>query len=98
MAKTSVDSAVLRSSATQVKNIAGNIESEMNSLSRIISTTAAAWEGSSKDSFETTYNTVYKKTLTALQSSLLEYAREMEIFANKSDEFDQQGARMFDIS
>ena len=98
MAKTSVDSVVLRSSATQVKNIAGNIESEMNSLSRIIATTTAAWEGSSKDSFETTYNTVYKKTLTALQNSLLEYAREMEVFANKSDEFDQQGARMFDIS
>ena len=44
--KISLDTAALRSSAAQVKGIAGNLENELHSLEQIIASTANAWEGS----------------------------------------------------
>ena len=42
----SLDTAALRSSAAQVKGIAGNLENELHSLEQIIASTADVWEGS----------------------------------------------------
>ena len=65
--KISLDTAALRSSAAQVKGIAGNLENELHSLEQIIASTANAWEGSAKDSFERTFQTTYKKNLVYLR-------------------------------
>ena len=88
----SLDTAALRSSAAQVKGIAGNLENELHSLEQIIASTADAWEGSAKDSFERTY----KKNLTEIKTSLQNYAKAMEEYANENDDVTSRGARRFD--
>ncbi len=92
----SLDTAALRSSAAQVKGIAGNLENELHSLEQIIATTADAWEGTAKDSFERTFQTTYKKNLTEIKNSLENYAKAMEEYANENDEVTNRGARRFD--
>lgn len=92
----SLDTALLRSSAAQVKGIAGNLESELHSLESIINSTADAWEGPAKDSFEKTFQTTYKKNLTEIYKSLESYAKAMEQFANDNDELTRSGARRFE--
>ncbi len=92
----SLDTAALRSSAAQVKGIAGNLENELHSLEQIIATTADAWEGTAKDSFERTFQTTYKKNLTEIKNSLENYAKAMEEYANENDEVTSRGARRFD--
>ena len=91
--KISLDTAALRSSAAQVKGIAGNLENELHSLEQIIASTANAWEGSAKDSFERTFQTTYKKNLTEIKNSLQNYAKAMEEYANENDEVTSRGAR-----
>ena len=92
----SLDTAALRSSAAQVKGIAGNLENELHSLEQIIASTADAWEGSAKDSFERTFQTTYKKNLTEIKTSLQNYAKAMEEYANENDDVTSRGARRFD--
>ena len=92
----SLDTAALRSSAAQVEGIAGNLENELHSLEQIINTTADAWEGEAKDSFERTFQTTYKKNLTEIKNSLQNYAKAMEQYANDNDEVTRSGARRFD--
>ena len=92
----SLDTAALRSSAAQVKGIAGNLENELHSLEQIINTTADAWEGEAKDSFERTFQTTYKKNLTEIKNSLQNYAKAMEEYANENDEVTSRGARRFE--
>ena len=92
----SLDTAALRSSAAQVKGIAGNLENELHSLEQIIASTADAWEGSAKDSFERTFQTTYKKNLTEIKTSLQNYAKAMEEYANENDDVTSLGARRFD--
>lgn len=92
----SLDTAALRSSAAQVKGIAGNLENELHSLEQIIASTADAWEGTAKDSFERTFQTTYKKNLTEIKNSLQNYAKAMEEYANDNDEVTSRGARRFD--
>ena len=92
----SLDTALLRSSAAQVKGIAGNLESELHSLESIINSTADAWEGDAKDSFERTFQTTYKKNLTEIYKSLENYAKAMEQYANDNDEVTRSGARRFE--
>ena len=94
--KISLDTAALRSSAAQVKGIAGNLETELHSLEQIIASTANAWEGSAKDSFERTFQTTYKKNLTEIKNSLQNYAKAMEEYANENDEVTSRGARRFE--
>ena len=94
--KISLDTAALRSSAAQVKGIAGNLENELHSLEQIIASTANAWEGSAKDSFERTFQTTYKKNLTEIENSLQNYAKAMEEYANENDEVTSRGARRFE--
>ncbi len=94
--KISLDTAALRSSAAQVKGIAGNLENELHSLEQIIASTANAWEGSAKDSFERTFQTTYKKNLTEIKNSLQNYAKAMEEYANENDEVTSRGARRFE--
>lgn len=92
----SLDTAALRSSAAQVKGIAGNLENELHSLEQIIASTADAWEGTAKDSFERTFQSTYKKNLTEIKNSLQNYAKAMEEYANENDEVTSRGARRFD--
>ena len=94
--KISLDTAALRSSAAQVKGIAGNLENELHSLEQIIASNANAWEGSAKDSFERTFQTTYKKNLTEIKNSLQNYAKAMEEYANENDEVTSRGARRFE--
>ena len=94
--KISLDTAALRSSAAQVQGIAGNLENELHSLEQIIASTANAWEGSAKDSFERTFQTTYKKNLTEIKNSLQNYAKAMEEYANENDEVTSRGARRFE--
>ncbi len=94
--KISLDTAALRSSAAQVKGIAGNLENELHSLEQIIASTANAWEGSAKDSFERTFQTTYKKNLTEIKNSLQNYAKAMEEYANENDEVTSRGACRFE--
>ena len=94
--KIRLDTAALRSSAAQVKGIAGNLENELHSLEQIIASTANAWEGSAKDSFERTFQTTYKKNLTEIKNSLQNYAKAMEEYANENDEVTSRGARRFE--
>ena len=58
--------------------------------------TADAWEGSAKDSFERTFQTTYKKNLTEIKTSLQNYAKAMEEYANENDDVTSRGARRFD--
>ena len=95
--KTSLDSAALRSSASQVKNIASNLENELHSLEQVINTTAGSWEGPAKESFERSFQTVHKKHLTEIKAALDQYAKAMESFANANDELSEKGTRLFDI-
>ena len=94
--KISLDTAALRSSAAQVKGIAGNLENELHSLEQIIASTANAWEGSAKDSFERTFQTTYKKNLTEIKNSLQNYAKAMDEYAHENDEVTSRGARRFE--
>ncbi|HIV17878.1 MAG TPA: WXG100 family type VII secretion target [Candidatus Merdivicinus intestinigallinarum] len=95
--KTSLDSAILRGSASQVKNIAGNLENELHSLEQVINTTASSWEGGAKESFERSFQTVHKKHLMEIKSALDQYAKAMETFANANDDLTEKGARLFNI-
>ena len=94
--KISLDTAALRSSAAQVKGIAGNLENELHSLEQIIASTANAWEGSAKDSFERTFQTTYKKNLTEIKNSLQNYAKAMEEYANENGGGTTPGPRRFE--
>ena len=86
----------LRGSASRVNGIAGNLENELSTLTQIIAETSSAWEGGAKDSFERTFHTTYKKNLEAMISSLREYSRAMNEFANDNDDVTARGARRFD--
>ena len=95
--KTSLDSAVLRSSASQVRNIAANLETELHTLEQVIQTTSGAWEGPAKDAVERSFQTVHKKQLTEIKAALDQYAKSMNAFADANDELTERGARLFDI-
>ncbi len=85
------------SGASQLRSAGkGNLENELHSLEQIINTTADAWEGEAKDSFERTFQTTYKKNLTEIKNSLQNYAKAMEQYANDNDEVTRSGARRFD--
>lgn len=94
--KISLDTSALRSSASRVNAIASELESELASLQQIIQSTANAWEGDAKVSFENTFNTTYKKNLTEIKESLCRYAQAMTSYANDTDEATSRGARRFD--
>ncbi len=94
--KVSLDTSSLRSSAARVNGIAGNLESELSTLEQIIQSTAGAWEGDAKVSFENTFRTTYKKNLTEIKESLRKYAQAMTSYANDTDEATSRGARRFD--
>ena len=91
----SLDTAALRSSAAQVKGIAGNLENELHSLEQIIASTADAWEGAAKETFEEAFNTKYKKYLTDIITSLGNYASAMTAYANEEEETVSRGAQRF---
>ena len=93
--RSSVDPAALRSSADQVRNIANNLQSEVNSLQGIVRTTADAWEGAAKETFEEAFNTKYKKYLTDIITSLGNYASAMTAYANEEEETVSRGAQRF---
>ena len=95
--RSSVDPAALRSSADQVRNIANNLQSELNSLQGIVRTTADAWEGAAKETFEEAFNTKYKKYLTDIITSLGNYASAMTAYANEEEERVSWGALWFNI-
>lgn len=94
--KVSVDTASLRSSASRVNGIASDIENELSTLEQIILTTADAWEGSAKVSFENAFRNTYKKNLTEIKESLRKYAQAMTTYADETDETTSRGARRFD--
>lgn len=94
--KVSLDTSALRSSASRVNGIAGNLESELSTLEQIIHSTADAWEGPAKVSFENAFQNTYKKNLTEIKESLRKYAQAMTSYADETDETTSRGARRFD--
>ena len=94
--KVSLDTAALRSSASRVNGIAGNLESELSTLEQIIHSTADAWEGPAKVSFENAFQNTYKKHLTEIKESLRQYAKAMTAYADETDETTSRGAQRFD--
>ena len=93
--KVSLDTSSLRSSAARVTGIAGNIESELATLEQIIQSTANAWEGNAKVSFENTFRTTYKKNLTEIKESLRQYAQAMNAYAEDMYTATSRGASRF---
>jgi len=93
--KVSLDTSTLRSAASRVNGISSNLESELSTLEQIIQSTANAWEGDAKVAFENTFRTTYKKNLTEIKNSLLQYAKAMNAYADDLDNATQRGSRRF---